>query len=78
MWGHDEAINALFPQIAAGKIGTQLQMNALKAGMIRMAKIGNTYGLTYHPLHSSKSARKAAKDIAEFYNMGVQDDFEGL
>lgn len=78
IWGHDEAINTLYPSVAAGKIGSQLQMNALKNGFIRMAKIGDTYGLTYHPAYSSNSAKKTAKDIAEFYNMGVQDDFEGL
>ena len=78
MWGHDEALKELFPEIAAGKIGSQLQMNALKAGFIRMAKIGNTYGLTYHPMYSGIAAKKTAKDIAAFYNMGVQDDFEGL
>ena len=79
IFGHDEAINALYPNVAAGKIGSQLQMNALKAGFIRMAKLGgSTYGLTYHPMYSSSSAKKAAKDIAAFYNMGVQDDFEGL
>lgn len=78
IWGHDEAINALYPSIANGKVGSQLQMNALKAGFIRMAKIGDTYGLTYHPMYSSTGAKKTAKDIAEFYNMGVQDDFEGL
>ena len=79
MWGHDEAINALFPNVANGKAGSQLQMNAIKAGFVRMAKLGlSKYGLTYHPLYSSKTAIKTAKDIAAFYNMGVQDDFEGL
>jgi len=78
MFGHDEVLNTLFPQIAAGALGSRLQMNALKNGFIRMAKIGNTYGLTYHPVYSSNSAKKTAKDIAAFYNMGVQDDFEGL
>jgi hypothetical protein len=78
MWGHDEAINTLYPQVAAGSMGSRLQMNALKAGLVRMAKIGNTYGLTYHPTYSGKTATKTARDIASFYNMGVQDDFEGL
>jgi len=52
---------------------------ALQAGLIRMAKLGNTntYGLTYHPLHATSAAKKTAKDIASFYNMGLQDDFEG-
>lgn len=79
IWGHDEAINKLYPQIANNKIGSQLQMNAFKAGFIRMAKINNnTYGVTYHPLHTSNIAKKTAKDIAKFYSLGVQDDFQGL
>lgn len=79
MWGHDEAIKALYPDLGKGVEGTRLQMNALSAGLVRMAKLGGsgTYGLTYHPLHASSRAKKTAKDIASFYNMGVQDDFEG-
>jgi hypothetical protein len=81
MFGHDEALNALYPEIAQGEQigGSRLQMKALQAGLIRMAKLGNTntYGLTYHPLHATSAAKKTAKDIASFYNMGVQDDFEG-
>lgn len=80
MWGHDEAIKTLYPDLGRGVEGSRLQMNALTAGLVRMAKLGGsgTYGLTYHPLHTSSRAKKAAKDIAAFYNMGVQDDFEGL
>lgn len=80
MWGHDEAIKALYPDMGKGVEGSRLQMNALKAGLLRMAKLGysDTYGLTYHPLHVTAKAKKTARDIAEFYNMNVQDDFEGL
>jgi hypothetical protein len=80
MWGHDEAIKALFPDLGKGAEGSRLQMNALKAGLLRMARLGysNVYGLTYHPLYTGPRAIKTAKDIAEFYNMEVKDDFEGL
>ena len=78
MWGHDEAIKQLFPNIAQGQMGTALQMSAMKNGMIRMAKSGNTYELTYHPLYANKAAVKTARDIAAFYNMGVEDDFENV
>ncbi len=79
IFGHDEALKALFPEIVQGQSGSRLQMNALKAGLVRMAKLGSSkYGLTYHPLYSSSTAKKTAKDIANFYNMGIEDDFEGL
>lgn len=79
MWGHDEAIKTLYPEIGQGAEGSNLQLKALKAGLLRMAKLGSsgTYGLTYHPLHTGAAAKKTARDIASFYNMGVQDDFEG-
>lgn len=79
MWGHDEAIKALYPEIGKGVEGSNLQLKALKAGLLRMAKLGSsgTYGLTYHPLYTGAAAKKTARDIASFYNMGVQDDFEG-
>ena len=79
MWGHDEAIKALYPDIGQGAEGSNLQLKALRAGFLRMAKLGstNTYGLTYHPLYTGSTAKKTAKDIASFYNMSVQDDFEG-
>ena len=78
MFGHDEALKALFPDIAKNYNGAQLQYQAIIAGFVRMAKNGNKYALTYHPLKTPKSAIKLAKDIAAFYNMGVMDDFEGL
>ena len=78
MFGHDEALKALFPNIIAGKQGIAALQSAMKHGMIRVAKMGNDFGLTYHPMYASNAAKKTAKDIAAFYNMGVKDDFEGL
>ena len=78
MFGHDEALKALFPNIIAGKQGLAALQSAMKHGMIRVAKMGNDFGLTYHPMYASNAAKKTAKDIAAFYNMGVKDDFEGL
>ena len=78
MFGHDEALKALFPNIIAGKQGLAALQSAMKHGMIRVAKIGNDFGLTYHPMYTSNAAKKTAKDIAAFYNMDVKDDFEGL
>jgi hypothetical protein len=78
MFGHDEALKTLFPDIAKNYNGAQLQYQAILAGFTRMAKTGNKYALTYHPLKTPKSAVKLARDIAAFYNMGVEDDFEGL
>ena len=78
MFGHDEALKALFPDIAKNYNGAQLQYQALLAGFLRMAKTGDKYALTYHPLKTPRSTIKLAKDIATHYNMGVMDDFEGL
>ena len=80
MFGHDDALAELFPEIAGGKIGMAALYSALKAGMIRIVKMNsNNYGISYHPLYLKTSvAKKTAKDIAEFYNMGVTDDLEGL
>lgn len=79
--GHDEALKTLFPDIVQGEIlgSSNLQMKAIKAGMLRMAKLGGSgiYGLTYHPLYTNPSVKKTAKDIATFYNMGIKDDFGG-
>ena len=71
-------MKALFPNIIAGKQGLAALQSAMKHGMIRVAKMGNDFGLTYHPMYASNAAKKTAKDIAAFYNMGVKDDFEGL
>lgn len=78
MFGHDEALKALFPDIAKNYNGAQLQYQALLAGFLRMAKTGDKYALTYHPLRTPRSIIKLAKDIATHYKMGVMDDFEGL
>lgn len=81
IFGHDEALKTLYPEIAQGEMSgsSNLQMKAFKAGLLRMAKLGSSgdYGLTYHPLHASSSAKKTAKDIAAFYNMNIKDDFGG-
>ena len=78
MFGHDEALHALFPDIIKGKVGVAALQSAMKHGMMRVAKMGSNYGLTYHPMYTGNTAKKTAKDIAEFYNMGIVDDFEGL
>ena len=78
MFGHDEAVHALFPDIIKGKVGVAALQSAMKHGMMRVAKMGSDYGLTYHPMYTGSTVKKTAKDIAEFYNMGVVDDFEGL
>lgn len=79
MFGHDEALKELFPDLIKGKQGVAALQSAMKNGMIRVAKMGDNYGLTYHPMYmTSGAAKKTAKDIAEFYNMGIVDDFEGL
>jgi len=73
--GHEEALKQLFPDIK-GRFGSDLKMDALKKGFIRMGKMNDgRYELDYHPLYTSKQAVKTAKDIASLYNMGVKDDF---
>jgi len=78
MFGHDEALHKLFPDLIQGKMGIAALQSAMKQGMIRVVKMGNNYGLTYHPMYINKTAKKTAKDIAEFYGMGLVDDFDGL
>ena len=78
MFGHDESLRKLFPSLIEGKQGVAALQSAMKHGMVRVVKMGNDYGVTYHPMYSSNTAKKTAKDIAKFYNMGVVDDFEGL
>jgi len=75
MFGHDESLNELFPEIVKGKIGLDALQTAMKAGMIRVVKSGNEYSLTYHPMWTTATAKKTAKDIASFYNMGINDEF---
>ena len=81
LFSHDEALKALYPDMVKGELigGANLQMKAFKAGLLRMAKLGNSgdYGLTYHPAHATSAAKKTAKDIAAFYNMNLKDDFGG-
>ena len=77
MFGHDESLRELYPNLVKDKVGLDALQTAMKAGMIRVVKMDNMYGLTYHPTWTTASAKKAAKDIAAFYNMGVKDDFEG-
>lgn len=80
IFGHDEALEALFPNQFKNKYGYASLQDAMKGGMIRMAKMpGNVYGLTYHPMYvKSGKAKKTAKDIAQYYGFTVEDDFEGL
>lgn len=78
--GHDLVLVKVWPELK-GKGAAQsvsLQTAALKSGLLKMAKLGqeNAYGLTYHPLHTSRQAIKAANDIAKHYNMTVVDDFK--
>lgn len=80
MFGHDEALEAAFPNQFKNKYGYASLQEAMKNGMIRVAKMpGNVYGLTYHPMYiRSGKAKKTAKDIAQYYGFTVEDDFEGL
>lgn len=86
MFGHDEALRELYPDVikpAGARYpleGLAALQAAMKAGMIRMVKMGvSSYGITYHPLFlKGGSGKKTAKDIAEFYNMNLEDDFEAV
>ena len=86
MFGHDEALRELYLDVikpAGARYpleGLAALQAAMKAGMIRMVKMGaSSYGITYHPLFlKSGAAKKTAKDIAEFYNMNLEDDFEAV
>ncbi len=80
MFGHDEVLIKLYPELFKGLDGYRLLEKALKLGFIRMAKMGGgtTYGLTTTPRYTGPVARKTAKDIAQYYQMGIEDDFEGL
>ena len=80
MFGHDDALKDLFPEIVGNKSGSMALYAAMKTGMIRVVKMpGNNYGITYHPIFlKNPTAKKTAKDIADFYNMGIVDDLEGL
>jgi hypothetical protein len=86
MFGHDEALRELYLDVikpAGARYpleGLAALQAAMKAGMIRMVKMGvSSYGITYHPLFlKGGSAKKTAKDIAEFYNMNLEDDFEAV
>ena len=78
MFGHDEALKTLFPDLIKDKQGIAALESAMKYGMMRVVKMGSNYGLTYHPMYVGKDAKKTAKDIAINYNMGIVDDFEGL
>jgi hypothetical protein len=76
---HDRVFSRLYPDIAQGKFGGQLQDLATARGFVRMAKMGpGVYGAVYSFKNKSSSAIKTAKDIATFYNMRLEDDFEGL
>jgi len=80
MFGHDDALQALFKDVIGNEKGISALTKAMKAGMIRMAKMPlNTYGVTYHPHYlKGTGALKTAKDIAQHYNMTLENDFEGL
>lgn len=76
---HDRMFSRLYPDLAQGKMGGQLQDLATSKGFVRMARMGpGTYGLVYSFKNRSRSAVKTANDIASFYNMKTMDDFEGL
>ena len=75
MFGHDEVLQQLFPDIYGGLQGTKLLDLAMKNGIMRVAKAGSKYEGTYHPMYTSSTAKKTLKDIAINYEMGVIDDF---
>lgn len=77
MYDHDAALIKNYPELFRGMMGSALLDKAVKLGFIRMGKIGNNYGLS-DTRFTSSTARKTAKDIALHYQMGVEDDFEGL
>jgi len=75
MFGHDEVLQQLFPDIYGRLQGTKLLDAAMKNGIMRVAKAGSSYEGTYHPMYTSSTAKKTLKDIATHYQMGVIDDF---
>lgn len=77
MYDHDAALIKNYPELFRGMMGSALLDKAVKLGFIRMGKIGNNYGLS-DTRFTSSTAKKTAKDIALHYQMGVEDDFEGL
>ena len=77
MYGHDEALEQIIPDELKGAIGMKALDIALKLGMMRVAKTGGSYEITYHPLYmKGTAAKKTAKDIAAFYRMGIIDNFD--
>ena len=77
MYGHDEALQQIIPDELKGAIGMKALDIALKLGMMRVAKTGGSYEITYHPLYmKGTAAKKTAKDIAAFYRMGIIDNFD--
>ena len=75
MFGHDEVLQQLFPDIYGGLQGMKLLDKAMKNGIMRVAKAGSKYEGTYHPMYTSSTAKKTLKDIAAYYKMGLIDDF---
>jgi hypothetical protein len=87
MMGHDEALEDLkdelkirYPKLSfTGTLGYGSLEKAMKAGFIRAVRMPGAIGITYHPMFlKGTAAKKTAKDIAEFYNTKLQDDFEGM
>ena len=77
MYGHDEALQQIIPDELKGAIGMKALDIALKLGMMRAAKTGNSYEITYHPMYMrGAAAKKTIKDIAAFYGMGIIDGFD--
>jgi len=78
IYGHDNALQQLFPDAMHGTPNESSRaMAAMKLGLMRVGKAGRFYEITYHPLYmTGTAAKKTAKDIAEFYNMGLIDRFE--
>ena len=81
MFGHDETLQQLFPDIYGGLQGTKLLDLAMKNGLVRAAKFKPfgedkySYEGSSHPMYVSSTAKKTLKDVATHYKMGVKDDF---
>ena len=79
MFGHDETLQQLFPDIYGGLQGTKLLDLAMKNGLVRAAKFKPfgedkySYEGSYHPTYVSSTAKKTLKDTAGHYEMGVKD-----